>query len=129
LVFSHMHNREEGTNVKACNKFGNDPMKMCFEHKTRMKVDCKINVIRLCFYCVDCDLSWSIFCHEFFLCLGKHIFLSPSLWFAFTQNVIQQIMFTSLCMYYVKQNNWKFSKPKQEKCNFSLKVLPYFFFG
>jgi hypothetical protein len=24
------------------NEFGNNPMKMCFEHKTRMKVDHKI---------------------------------------------------------------------------------------
>jgi len=29
---------QEGANVKACNEFGNDPMKMCSEHKIRMKV-------------------------------------------------------------------------------------------
>ncbi len=51
-----VYNKEKGTNVKTCNKFGNDPMKICFEHKTRMKVDRKIKVIKLCFYCVDCDL-------------------------------------------------------------------------
>jgi hypothetical protein len=28
-----------------CNEFGNDAMKMCFEHKTRMKVDHIINDI------------------------------------------------------------------------------------
>jgi hypothetical protein len=31
---------QEGKNVKACYEFVNDPMKiMCFEHKTKMKVD------------------------------------------------------------------------------------------
>jgi hypothetical protein len=31
--------------VKACNEFDNDPMKMCFEHKTRMKVEHRIQNI------------------------------------------------------------------------------------
>ncbi len=33
-----MKKGQEGANVKACNEFGNDPMKMCSEHKIRMKV-------------------------------------------------------------------------------------------
>jgi hypothetical protein len=37
-----MHKEKEGTNVKACYEFDDDPMKMCFEHKTRMKVDHRI---------------------------------------------------------------------------------------
>ncbi len=53
---SWMYKGHEGTNVKACNEFGNDPMKMCYEHKTRMKVDHRIEYIKLCFYQVDCDL-------------------------------------------------------------------------
>jgi hypothetical protein len=35
--------------VKACNKVGNDPMKMCFKHKTRMKVDYKIKDVKVVF--------------------------------------------------------------------------------
>jgi hypothetical protein len=35
-----MYKGQEGKNVKACNKFNNDPRKMCFERKTIMKVDC-----------------------------------------------------------------------------------------
>ncbi len=34
-----MHKRQEKVNVKACSKFGNDPVKMCFKQKTRMKVE------------------------------------------------------------------------------------------
>jgi hypothetical protein len=34
-----MHKSQEGANVKTCYEFGDDPMQMPFEHKTRMKVD------------------------------------------------------------------------------------------
>jgi hypothetical protein len=37
---------QERTNVKACIEFGNDPMKMCFKHKTTMKVDHKIKDLK-----------------------------------------------------------------------------------
>ncbi len=33
--------------MKARYEFGNDPMKMCFKHKTRIKVDHKIKDITL----------------------------------------------------------------------------------
>jgi len=36
-----MYNGEKGANVKPCYEFGNDLMKMCSKHKTRMKVDHK----------------------------------------------------------------------------------------
>ncbi len=42
--------------MKACNEFGNDPMKMCYEQETRMKVDHRIEYIKIVFYQVDCDL-------------------------------------------------------------------------
>jgi hypothetical protein len=44
-----MHKKQEGTNVKAHYEFGNDAMKMCFKHKTRMKVDHRTKDI------IDCD--------------------------------------------------------------------------
>ncbi len=53
-----MHKGQEGANVKACNELGNDPMKMCFEHKTRMKVGHKIKILKLCtivFSHINCD--------------------------------------------------------------------------
>ncbi len=50
-----MHKRQEGANVKAHYNFGNDPMKICFKHKIRMKVDHKIKDINNSFYHVDCD--------------------------------------------------------------------------
>jgi hypothetical protein len=40
-----MYKWQEGANVKACNEFGNDSMKMCFKHKIRMKVDYKMKDI------------------------------------------------------------------------------------
>jgi hypothetical protein len=40
-----MHKRQQRANVKAHYEFHNDLMKMCFEHKTRMKVDHKIKNI------------------------------------------------------------------------------------
>jgi hypothetical protein len=52
-------------------------MKMCFKHKTRMKVDHKIKEI------IDCDFLWSIFCHEFSIFWYDHFF-SPSLQFSLT---------------------------------------------
>ncbi len=39
--------RSEGPNSKACYEFGNDPMNMCFKHKTRMKVDYRIKDIKI----------------------------------------------------------------------------------
>jgi hypothetical protein len=33
---------QEITSVKTCDEFGNDPKKMCFEHKTKMEVDYRI---------------------------------------------------------------------------------------
>jgi hypothetical protein len=38
---------QEEASVKTCYEFGNDPMKMCFKHKTKMKVDHKIKNITL----------------------------------------------------------------------------------
>jgi len=44
-----MHKVQEEANVKTCYEFGNDPMKfMCFKHKTKMKADCIIKVLKLC---------------------------------------------------------------------------------
>jgi hypothetical protein len=40
-----MHKGQEGTNMKTCYKFGNDPMKTCFLHKTIMKVNHRIKDI------------------------------------------------------------------------------------
>jgi hypothetical protein len=42
-----MHKGKEGANVKACYEFDNDPMKMFFEYKTRMKVDHRIKDVRI----------------------------------------------------------------------------------
>jgi hypothetical protein len=37
-----MHKGGEITNVKSFHEFGNDPIKMCFEHKIGMKVNHKM---------------------------------------------------------------------------------------
>jgi hypothetical protein len=39
-----MYRGHEGANVKTCNEFCNNSMKMCFNHKTKMKVDDKIKI-------------------------------------------------------------------------------------
>jgi hypothetical protein len=51
--------------VKTCYDFGNDPMKMCFEHKIRLKVDCIIKDIIILF--LSCKLSYFMkhFCCDF----------------------------------------------------------------
>jgi hypothetical protein len=44
-----MHKGQEGQNVRAHYEFSNNPMKiMCFKHKTRMKVDHRIKILKLC---------------------------------------------------------------------------------
>jgi len=53
LCGSYMHKVQERANVKTHYGFGNDPMKMCFKHKTRlMKVDHKIKDIKIVLNCV-----------------------------------------------------------------------------
>ncbi len=42
-----MYIRQERTNMKTCNLFDNDPMKMCPKDKTRMKVNHKIKDIKI----------------------------------------------------------------------------------
>jgi hypothetical protein len=42
-----MQKRQKGINVKERYEFGNDLMKMYFKHKIRMKVDHKINNIKI----------------------------------------------------------------------------------
>jgi hypothetical protein len=37
----------KGKNVQACYEFGNYSMKMCFKHKTRMKVDHRA-IVEIC---------------------------------------------------------------------------------
>jgi hypothetical protein len=34
-----MHKSQEGANVNACYEFGDDPMQMPFEHKTKMRAE------------------------------------------------------------------------------------------
>jgi hypothetical protein len=40
-----MHKGQEGANVKTHYEFGNDLMKMCFKHKTKMKVHQRIEIL------------------------------------------------------------------------------------
>ncbi len=49
-----MHKGQEGSNVEVGYEFGNDSMKTCCEHKTRMKTNHRIKVIRIVF--VPCKL-------------------------------------------------------------------------
>ncbi len=58
-----MKKGQEGANVKACNDFGNDPMKMCSEHKIRLKVATyfiiKLNILKYIYHS-DSDFGWNI---------------------------------------------------------------------
>jgi hypothetical protein len=43
-----MHKGQKGANMKSHYEFGNDSTKMCFEHKTSMKVNYRIiNIINM----------------------------------------------------------------------------------
>lgn len=78
-----MCKRQKGMNMKACNEFGINPMKMWFEHKTIMKVDHRIKLLELCFYQGNFFMM-ELFCYEFFYvwtstyyffpCCGLHSF-------------------------------------------------------
>jgi hypothetical protein len=60
-----MHKGQQIENMKTHYEFGNDPMKKCFNHKTRMKVVHRIKNIIKKFYHANCYFLWNIFCHEF----------------------------------------------------------------
>jgi hypothetical protein len=68
LCESCIYKRQDGTNVKACNEFDNDPMKMCFEHKTRMKVEHRIQNIENIIFIKYILIYDQTFCHLFFTC-------------------------------------------------------------
>jgi len=71
--------------------------------KQEWRLIIKLKMLEFCFYHVDCDLWLNIFCHEFFFVWAC----------TFSVDCIclkggrQQVMVTSLCMYYMEQNNWK----------------------
>jgi hypothetical protein len=44
-----MHKGQARTNVKTYYEFGNDPVKMFFKHKIRMKVNHKFRYIKIVF--------------------------------------------------------------------------------
>jgi hypothetical protein len=93
LCESCIYERQDGTNVKACNEFDNDPMKMCFEHKTIMKVEHTIqNIDNIIFikYIVNYDKTFkkNMFGHV-------HIFLSFIVICIHLKVVSQQMMFIS----------------------------------
>jgi hypothetical protein len=56
--------------VKTCDEFGNDPMKMCFEHKTKMKVDYKIKDVIIVIFIKYIIIYDGAFFVMRFLCLG-----------------------------------------------------------
>ncbi len=52
IMWEYMHKGQERANVKVCYEFGNDSMKMCLEHKTRMKIEHRIKNIKITYNCV-----------------------------------------------------------------------------
>jgi hypothetical protein len=56
--------------VKKCDEFGNDPMKMCFEHKTKMKVDHRIKDVVIVIFIKKIMIYHRAFFLMRFLCLG-----------------------------------------------------------
>ncbi len=71
--------------------------------KQEWRLIIKLKMLKLCFYHVDCDLWLSIFCHEFFLFGHAHIFFTFIAACICLKGGRQQVMVTSLCMYYVEQ--------------------------
>jgi hypothetical protein len=65
LCESCIYKRQDGTNVKACNELEIDPMKMCFEHKIRMKVEHKIQNIQNIIFSKDIVNYDQTFCIYF----------------------------------------------------------------
>ncbi len=76
LCGSYMHKGWEGVYVKARHEFGNDPMKMCFKHKTKMIVDHEFKILKLCRIMFLSHRLWfymKFFCHEFSMFGHAHI--------------------------------------------------------
>jgi len=62
----YMHKKQEGANVKAHYKFSDDPMRMCFKHKTRVKVDYRNKDIKIVFLSHTLWFLMEQFFHESF---------------------------------------------------------------
>jgi hypothetical protein len=72
-----MYKRQEITNVKTYNEFDNDLMKMCFEHKTSLKVDYRTKDMTVVFLSPQNVIyNGAFFCCEFFMFEHAHIFFS-----------------------------------------------------
>jgi hypothetical protein len=52
---NYMQKGQEGTNVKACYEFGNDPRKCVLNKKQEWRLTIKLKIILLLFYQVDFD--------------------------------------------------------------------------
>ncbi len=100
----YMHKKQEGANVKTHYKFSDDSMRMCFKHKTRMKVDCKNKDIIILFLSHTLWFFMEQLFHESFLLRHAHIYFS-----FIVVCITQQVMFISLYMTKVIKRNrgWK----------------------
>jgi hypothetical protein len=75
-------------------------MKICFEHKTRMKVDYKIKVVRIGFLSYKLWLIMEHLLQWIFLCSGMHTFS----FYLHSHKVLHNKWYSP---HYVKQNDWK----------------------
>jgi len=120
---------KERINVKSCNEFSNDPMKMFFEHKKRMKVHQIIKYVKIVFSSWSCDFWWSIFCHEFSTFGHAHFFfLLHCGLHSFKVLHNKWCSFHYVCMMW-KEMTEKISGLEKEKCIIFFNVLLKFFFG
>jgi hypothetical protein len=104
----------------------NDPMEMCFEHKTNMKVDCRISNIKKMYNYVFITyiviFLWSMSSHDFFMFRHVHMF-------SLFLGCIQLMCDTKWCSPYYVCIMWKEMMKKLENQYIYVHLMHFFLFG
>jgi hypothetical protein len=122
---------ELGADVKTHYVFINDPIKiMCFEHKTRMKVDHRIKILKLCR--IDFFTNKFVIFYEAFLSWIFYVWASTHfLFFHYGLHLLKMLHNKWCSPHYVcimwKEKIERFNEPQKERCNILLIVLPMYF--
>jgi hypothetical protein len=109
---------------------GHDPVRMCFKHKQRMKLDHKIKDIKIVFlsrklwFLMEHGLSWVFYFLFFFLFGHADIFLS----FIVVCTHLKCYITSDAHFIMWKEITQRIFSLKNEKCIILLNVVPMYFF-
>jgi len=123
IICEFMYKKHEGANVNTHNEFGNDIMKMCLKYKKNWRFYIKLKILELCFYHMDYDFWWNIFCHDFSMFGHAHIFSSLVMVCTHLKCYTNDVHFIKCILCEIK---W-LKKLVDKACNILLHVLLFFF--